>query len=166
MRVSDIMTTDVLTVSPNDRIEKAARLIAEHGISGVLVVDKGRLVGKVSHSDLLKRLFPTHSELYEDWAHNHDFEQLEMRASELIECKVVDCMSEDAIAIDGDAPVMKAASGMLLKDVHRVAVTDDDQKLMGIVSRGDIFYHTLQNALETSAMEPEASLSKSTPAEV
>ena len=153
MHVADIMTADVKTVGPFDRIKEAARLIVDHGISGVLVVEDGRLVGKVSHSDLLRRLFPTHKELYEDWAHNHDFEQIELRAGELADCTVEECMNVDVVTVSPDTPVLKVASWMLLKDVHRAAVVDDSDRLLGVVSRGDIFYSTLQSTLEEDREE-------------
>ena len=39
MLLKDIMTKDVLTLSPNDSLEKAAELFVEHGISGAPVID-------------------------------------------------------------------------------------------------------------------------------
>jgi CBS domain-containing protein len=54
MIARDIMTTDVVTVSPDTRVEKIAILLLERHISGVPVTDEeGRVVGIVSEADLI-----------------------------------------------------------------------------------------------------------------
>lgn len=53
MRVRDVMREPVITVRPSDPIERAALLMEEHRISGLPVVDGGRLVGIVTITDLL-----------------------------------------------------------------------------------------------------------------
>ncbi len=56
MRAADIMTTDVITISPDASVKKLAKLLSDHGISGVPVVDSdGKLVGIVSEGDLTHR---------------------------------------------------------------------------------------------------------------
>ena len=49
------MTTAVVTVGPNTAVQDLAKLLLERGISGVPVVENGRLVGIVSKGDLLHR---------------------------------------------------------------------------------------------------------------
>ena len=53
--VEDVMTRDVISVSPETPIHRAARLMAQHGVSGLPVVDHGRLVGIISDGDLISR---------------------------------------------------------------------------------------------------------------
>ena len=56
MRAADIMTTNVITISPNASVKELAKLLSDHGISGVPVVDNdGKLVGIVSEGDLMHR---------------------------------------------------------------------------------------------------------------
>jgi CBS domain-containing protein len=48
VRVSDIMTADVITVGPEAFVHKAARLMSDHGVSGLPIVDAdGRVIGIV-----------------------------------------------------------------------------------------------------------------------
>jgi CBS domain-containing protein len=54
-RVRDIMQSPVITVSPDDEVWRAARLMIEHDIKRLPVVEGGRLVGIVTRHDLLKR---------------------------------------------------------------------------------------------------------------
>jgi acetoin utilization protein AcuB len=53
-RVDAAMTSDPVTISPSISAEDAARLMLEHKIGGIPVVDQGKLVGIVSTSDLLR----------------------------------------------------------------------------------------------------------------
>src|SRR3990170_5029550 len=57
MKVEEIMTKDVITVSPKTPIHEAAELMIDHGVSGLPVVDDaGSVVGIVSEGDLIKAL--------------------------------------------------------------------------------------------------------------
>src|SRR3970040_2955476 len=59
MRVEEIMTKDVITVSPKTPIHEAAELMIDHGVSGLPVVDDaGNVVGIVSEGDLILREKP------------------------------------------------------------------------------------------------------------
>ena len=53
--VSDIMRTDVPTVSPVDSIATVARLIAVSGLPGVPVVENGEIIGIITESDIVFR---------------------------------------------------------------------------------------------------------------
>ena len=56
MRAVDIMTMDVITVSPTMSVQAVAKLLADKGISAVPVVDaKNHVIGMVSEGDLLHR---------------------------------------------------------------------------------------------------------------
>jgi CBS-domain-containing membrane protein len=53
----DVMTTNVITVSPDSSVQEVAKILSERGVSGVPVVDaQNRLVGIVSEGDLLHRV--------------------------------------------------------------------------------------------------------------
>jgi acetoin utilization protein AcuB len=52
--VKDVMVASVITVSPEDPIERAALLMEEHRVSGLPVVDRGALVGILTITDLLR----------------------------------------------------------------------------------------------------------------
>ena len=57
MRAMDVMTTNVITVSPDTSVQEVAKILSERSISGVPVVDaQNRLVGIVSEGDLLHRV--------------------------------------------------------------------------------------------------------------
>jgi CBS-domain-containing membrane protein len=68
MTVEEIMTRHVITVSPTTPIHNAARLMVEHGVSGLPVVDDdGRLVGIISEGDLILRQTRQHERPWWRW---------------------------------------------------------------------------------------------------
>ncbi|HEY3421802.1 MAG TPA: CBS domain-containing protein, partial [Methanocellaceae archaeon] len=56
MKVSDIMTKDVVACKPSDPIESVVKLMSEKDISGVPVVDGDKLVGIVTEADIMRML--------------------------------------------------------------------------------------------------------------
>jgi acetoin utilization protein AcuB len=54
LRVTELMTTDPITVSPDTPLEEAARTMADNKIGGLPVVDGGRLVGIITETDIFK----------------------------------------------------------------------------------------------------------------
>lgn len=59
--VEDVMTTNVLTLSPSDTVDEAARLMRRERIGAVPIVERGALVGMVTRSDVLE----AYTDLYE-----------------------------------------------------------------------------------------------------
>jgi CBS domain-containing protein len=55
MKVSDVMTRGVITLSSDDTMLKAARLMMRYGVSGFPVLDRGELVGIITQGDFLRR---------------------------------------------------------------------------------------------------------------
>jgi CBS domain-containing protein len=53
VKVRDVMTKDIITVNPGDTLEEAAEVMVEHKIKKLPVIDKGRLVGIVTATDLI-----------------------------------------------------------------------------------------------------------------
>jgi CBS domain-containing protein len=84
MQVKDIMNIDVIVCSPDTTISEASQLLKKHNISGLPVVEEGRVVGIVSEGDLLKLLdVPEHSGL---WLPS-PFEVIEIPIRELLNGK-------------------------------------------------------------------------------
>lgn len=151
MKVRDIMTKKLVTVSESTSFHQAAEVIFSHHISGLPVVDdKGQCVGIISEKDLLQALFPTYSELFqmdnETPLYTLDLENLEHHATSVTNLKVKDLMNRQIIMVDSDTPVLQAASMMVIYRVRRLPVIDNG-KLVGIVSQGDVFRSILKSEL-------------------
>ena len=136
MKVADVMTVDVVTVDKGTSLRDVAALLTERRISGLPVVDDGRVVGVVSEGDILVKERGRTAErrglfgvLLDDRATAEL--KLEARTAEA-------AMTSPALTIGPDRPVAEAAGVMVDEGVNRLPVVDADGTLLGIVTRADL----------------------------
>ncbi len=144
MKVKDVMTREVITLTPESSIGEAAKLLRENKISGAPVVEGERIVGILSEADLM-RLFqddmslnlilPSPFDLIELPIKMH--RKLEETVKKLAASKVKDVMTRKVITIDEEASVEEAARLMAKHNINRLPVVRGE-KLMGIITRGDV----------------------------
>jgi len=138
MKVGDVMTKDVVTVSEEVEVSEAVRLMRERDISALPVVDRsGRLTGIVSEGDLIRELLPRYTELFEEERYRVDAEYTEQRASALCHRPVGEIMTRGVFTIRADAPLLKGAAMLQLKHIKRLVVVSDGE-IVGLLSRRDI----------------------------
>lgn len=141
MRVSRIAKKSVDCVTADSTIRDASKFIFGHHHRGLAVV-KGKskkLIGFITQQDILSQLFPTVSELMEDYVHERDFEAMEEKVKDVLIKKVKDVMSKKVFSIHIDDPILEAESIMKINHISRLPVVDDKGNLIGIISKGDIF---------------------------
>lgn len=139
MKVSDVMSRQVDFVRPTEPVERAALLIFGHNIHSVPVCEGKKIVGIVSEKDILQRFFPSVQEFMEDIVHASDFESMEEKAAVILSLPVGKIMSKNPLTIKPDMPILKAHSLMTLKRIGRLPVVDENNTLIGILSKGDVF---------------------------
>jgi CBS domain-containing protein len=135
-RVSDVMTTSVVTVDRITPYKEIASLLVEHQISGVPVLALGRqVVGVVSEGDLIAALDrrPRRRSDRGRW-----LRQNARRGQAHTDLTAGEMMTSPAVTIHPDASVAAAARLMNAHNVRRLAVVDDGGKLVGLVSRRDL----------------------------
>ncbi|HNS49954.1 MAG TPA: CBS domain-containing protein [Anaerolineae bacterium] len=131
LRIEDVMRRDLITVSPQASMHDLKELLRLRKISGVPVVENGRLVGIVSLEDLIKAL-----------------EQGDMDA--LVGSK----MTTRVETLNADDPVVQAVNRMSRSGFGRFPVVDRAGKLVGILTRGEVIRGLLRR-LEVSLREDE-----------
>ena len=133
-RVSDVMTTSVVTVDRITPYKEIARLLTEHRISGLPVLKMGRqVVGVVTEADLLAAEDKVQRRLHAAgrrpwWPRRQQHPAL--TAGEL--------MTAPAITIGPHATVPAAARVMTAQHIRRLPVVDEKGRLAGVVSRRDL----------------------------
>ncbi len=148
MRIKDIMNKDVVMCKPDDTIGKLSSLLKENHISGLPVVDKGKVVGLVSETDLLKLFklpefsndlwLPSPLEIIEIPIRNIVQIEEKKKALENIKLRPVkDIMTKTIHAISPEDSLEYASSIMVRYKVNRLPVIDNGI-LVGIVARSDI----------------------------
>jgi CBS domain-containing protein len=144
MKASDIMTRKVLTVGRETSVANAIRLMLDNNISGLPVLDDGKVVGILTEGDLLRRS--------ETGTEKHRPRWLEIlmgpgrMAGEYVRThgrKVEDIMTTDLISVAGDAPLDEVVGLMERRGIKRVPVLDGDL-LVGVISRADLLRSLLQ----------------------
>ena len=147
MKVSQIMQRSVTSISPNTPLKEVVRLIFSLSISGIPVVDNGKMIGIVTEADILRKLQPTLGDLIEDRTKATNFESMEKNLKSIMNMSTSELMTKKFISIAYNDPIMKAQSMMFLNNVSRLPVLDEKNKLIGIVSQGDIFRELIKNEL-------------------
>jgi CBS domain-containing protein len=117
MYVRDIMTADVIVASPDDDLMRAAQLMESNDFGSLPIGDNGRLIGMLTDRDITVRavargLGP--------------------------DAKVRDVMTTAIECVRDTDSVAEAASRMEDMQVRRLPVVDESDKLVGIVSLGDL----------------------------
>src|SRR5580765_3776523 len=138
MRVQDVMTKTVHTVTPETPLKRVAAVLAALGISGLPVLDAdGAVVGIVSEADILykERLEPPARGRLRTLLGpaQADAEKAKLEARTAGEA-----MTSPALTIGPRRPVAEAAGRMLDEHVNRLPVVDDAGRLLGIVTRADL----------------------------
>ncbi len=138
MRARDVMTAEVVTVSPGTGIMDAARLMLDRRISGAPVVDDGgRLVGIISEGDLMRRAELT-TEGQPWWLAAAASPEEKARAyTKAYGLTVGDVMTKDVVTIGEEEPLDRIAMLFEARGIKRAPVLRDG-KIVGIVSRANL----------------------------
>lgn len=156
MKIEDVMTRGVITVRPDAPIHEAARLMTEHRVSGLPVIDEaGRLVGIISEGDLILRQKPREVGGWWRFFFN-DGERLAREYRKAVGTTVGEVMTTAVISVSPDLPISSAASVLDKRHVRRLPVVSNGT-LLGIVSRGDLI-KALAAAPPTGMSVPDAQL--------
>lgn len=138
MQARDIMTTKVVTVGPEDRVEEVAKILLAKNIAAVPVIDEsGRAIGIVSETDFLRR--PETGTLgRRSWlAYFEAPSSLAEEFSRLHGTRARDVMSKRVHSIAPKADLLDVVDLMEKEAIRRVLVTEEG-KLRGIICRSDL----------------------------
>ncbi|HEX2398069.1 MAG TPA: CBS domain-containing protein [Solirubrobacteraceae bacterium] len=138
------MERDVVTVSPDDDVETVVRLLREHELPGVPVVnDGGRCVGIVTEADLVLSEeeadlhLPHYVDLLGGVIFLEPLRRFEDRIRKAFASKVADMMTPDPVTVSPDAPVEEAAR-LIAEHRHNRLPVVQHGRLVGVVTRLDV----------------------------
>jgi CBS domain-containing protein len=142
MKVRDVMTETVFTVTPDTPLKLVATRMLEYGISGMPVVDGDRVLGVISETDILfkERTAPDRTGLV-DWLvhYGEDPPQAKLNAR-----TAGQAMTTPAVTIGPNRSVADAAALMLDLGIDRLPVVDGEE-LIGIVTRTNLVRAFIRN---------------------
>jgi CBS domain-containing protein len=133
MKVRDVMTREVETVTPDTSLKGAARKMVQLSVSGLPVIDQERrVVGIITEGDFVRRRVgvPSHSLFHPVAGRPRQRGRTGRSVGEVMTTKVV--------SIGTEASLAEAARTMTQQNVKRLPVVDACGRLAGIISRADI----------------------------
>jgi CBS domain-containing protein len=133
MRVKEVMTPGVEVVHPDSTLQEAAAKMKARDVGPLPVCDNGRLVGMLTDRDVTVRAT----------AEGEDPTVVRVR----------DVMTKEVLSCFEDQLVGEAARLMQERQVRRLVVLDRDQRLVGIVSLGDLAVATRDEQLAGETLE-------------
>ncbi len=141
-KVADIMTTDVITVSPETKVTEATKILLEKRINGLPVVDaRNTILGIICQSDIIvqqkKWPVPTVFTLLDGFIPLNSVSHLEKEVKKMSATTVEDAMSQNPTTTGPEAEIEEVAELMVTKNFHSIPVVEDG-KLVGIVGKEDI----------------------------
>jgi len=123
-----IMISDVLTITPENTLYEAARIMGENRIGSLIVVKYMTPVGIITERDLLREVVDKEIALEKDWLAG---------GTSIKEEKVEQIMSYPLIVVSPKISIKEAAQKMIEKRIRRLGVTEEG-KLVGIVTASDL----------------------------
>ncbi|MFI0538524.1 CBS domain-containing protein [Streptomyces sp. RP5T] len=134
-KIGAVMVADVVTADRDTPFKEVARLLGEHRISGLPVVDEDdHVLGVISETDLLLRQARApHARRWRGRRHGIRGAVAKSRAR-----TAAGLMSAPAVTVPADATVPEAARLMANRRVERLPVVDEENRLVGIVTRRDL----------------------------
>ena len=121
MKVSEVMTTGVETVRPDQQDRDAARFMLQADTGSIPVTEGDRLIGMITDRDIAVR---------------------GVALGYGPETPVSELMTSGVVSAHADDPIEEAARKMGEAQVRRLPVIDDDARLVGVVSLGDLARET------------------------
>lgn len=149
--VADLMTRAVVVVDPSASFKTCVRTMQMHGVGALPVTSHGKVVGIVSVTDLmLKEFRPSPQERYAP-------RTVRAKDEGLTAAKL---MTADPVTISPDAPLAAAVRLMYDHRVNRLPVVDDQNRLLGIISRSDVLRVFLRSDMSIKKEVAEGLLDK------
>jgi CBS domain-containing protein len=150
LKAKDIMSTEVITVTPDTSVEELGRLFIEKGISGVPVVDeKQNLVGIVTENDLIRQNerfhIPTLLRIFDAFIPLQGSAEIEDEIRRMSASKVSQICRKNVVTVDPETSLQDIATIMSEKGVHLLPVMSSG-KIVGIIGKMNVIRGTVGDA--------------------
>ena len=139
LTVKDVMRREVPLAGPSASVAELARLMVDHRVPGVPIVDGGELVGIVTEGDLIQREanvdIPAVATLFDALLVADAGEPFEEELRHVVATTAGDLMSSPVISIREIATISELATLMMQRRVNPVPVVDASRRIVGLATR-------------------------------
>jgi len=142
LKVKDIMTRELITVSPQTEISSAAKILLEKRINGLPVIDdSGKLVGILCQSDLVAQQksipIPSVYTLLDSFIPLTSIKRIDKEVEKIAALKVEQAMTPNPVTVGPETDIEDVARLMVDKKYHTLPVMEGG-KIVGIVGKEDV----------------------------
>jgi CBS domain-containing protein len=142
LKVKDIMTTEIITVSPDTEIVNAAKILLEKRINGLPVIDdSGKLAGILCQSDLVAQQksipIPSVFTLLESFIPLTSIKRIDKEVEKIAALTVKQAMTPNPVTVGPQTDIEDVAKLMVDKKYYTLPVMEGD-KIVGIVGKEDV----------------------------
>lgn len=129
-KAREIMTSEVISITQEAPLDDAMKLLTEHHISGMPVVDdEKKVIGVIAEADII--------EIYTGKRRTGLLDILHRKRGNIPSC-VKEVMTAPPVTVTATTPVYEIADIFTQKRINRVPVVDEQNTLIGIVARADV----------------------------
>ncbi|MDR3568689.1 MAG: CBS domain-containing protein [Syntrophobacteraceae bacterium] len=142
IKAKDIMTREIVTVTPDTKVNEIAKLMLEKHFNGFPVVDaNGDLVGLICQSDLIaeqKKLpIPSVFAILDSFIPIHPLGKTEKEMQKIAAIRASDAMTSNPVTVGPEAGIDELAEIMVNRSFHTIPVVEGG-KLVGIIGKEDV----------------------------
>ena len=139
MKVKEIMTKDIISITPDTNASEALELLLKMRISGLPVLDeKNKLVGMFTEKEVLSAILPSYVENVGRFMYQENPKAVKQKTLTFRNLKVKDVMRKTSVTLDEDITLCEVARIMLTQKARRTPVLNKAKEVVGIVARGDV----------------------------
>ncbi|PKR84463.1 CBS domain-containing protein [Heyndrickxia camelliae] len=154
MKVKDFMIRDVITVKKDDNIKHLLNTLVKYKIGGVPVIDSdGKLVGMISDGDVLRSINPKDKVVYDFYnlmTYTLEKGKLEDILSRIKDQPLIKLAKKQGLITVKENDEIETVLKLLAKHhFKKIPVINDEHKVVGVISRGDVIRTIQKNILQS-----------------
>lgn len=155
MKIKDIMLRNTTSVLPDCYLEEVIDIMAVQRINGIPVVDdEQRVVGFISHHDIIKSLLPNYLGIINSNSFITEFIQLSKKLKEYANHKVEEFMKRNIITINEEDNEVMAADLLIRHKIHHLPVVRNGY-LVGVVTMRDLLKAMIEKEEDQNSKKEE-----------
>ncbi|MBB6062846.1 CBS domain-containing protein [Thermosipho japonicus] len=136
MKVKDFYIRDITAVLEDESVSRVLKILSRQQVTGVPVINEDyKVVGFISENDIIRAALPSYFSLLQTASFIPDLNQFVRNLKKISNRAVSEIMTKPAITIKESTPLLHAADLMIRHSLKILPVVDEDDKLLGVITR-------------------------------
>ncbi len=143
MQVSEIMTREVVSVGPDDKLVYVANVLERNGFNGVPVVEGKKVLGMITENDLISRgstsfHIPSLIRIFKDLQLDKSKINYSDSLESILKARAESVMNRDYVSVSPETKIIELVKVFQEKKVNPIPVVNKEKELVGIISMSDV----------------------------